>query len=40
VKEEAMLKAIDDPKLLEKRMMFVPDTAWKMLGLPEVTAKA
>jgi hypothetical protein len=30
------LKVIDDPKLLEKRMMFVPDSVWKILRLPEV----
>jgi len=36
VKEEALQKVITDPALLEKRIMFVPDTAWKMLGLPEV----
>jgi hypothetical protein len=36
VKEEALKKVIDDPKLLEKRMMFVPDSAWKILRLPEV----
>ena len=36
MREEAILKVINDPTLLEKRMMFVPDEAWKMLGLPEV----
>ena len=36
VKEEAVLRMVNDPKLLEKRIMFVPDTAWKMLELPEV----
>ena len=36
IKEEALKKVINDPKLLENRMMFVPDAAWKALGLPEV----
>ncbi len=35
VKEEALLRAVKDPKLLEKRIMFVPDKAWEMLGLPK-----
>ncbi len=35
VKEEALLRVINDPKLLEKRMIFVPDSAWAMLGLPK-----
>ena len=33
VKEEAMLQ-VTTPKMLEKRMMFVPDSAWEQLGLP------
>ena len=37
VKREAMEKMVDDPKLLDKGMMFVEDAAWKMMGLPEVT---
>ena len=36
VKKEAMLNIINDPKMFEKGMCFVPDSAWKKLGLPEV----
>jgi hypothetical protein len=35
VKREAMTNIIDDPKLLEKGAMFVPDPVWKQLGLPK-----
>lgn len=35
VKKEAMLNVINDPSLLDTGVMFVPDQAWEMLGLPK-----
>ena len=44
LKDEAIRKAFTPPEfaesVLKDRMVFVPDSAWKMLGLPEHSQKA
>ncbi len=38
VKAEAVLQIVNDPELIKRRVMFVPDNVWNQIGLPERSA--